>query len=84
MSKVIIAIWPEGKVECYSTLPLFLRSHAEPERSRDTIEYHLTKKKDAGKYQDDLVTLHRCTVTRAAGGLKTKNLKKSTQTKKGQ
>lgn len=82
--RVIIAIWPEGKVECYSTLTLFLRLHPEPERSRDTIDYHLTKKVGAGKYVDEYVTIHRCTVTRSAGGLKTKTLKKLTQTKKGQ
>ncbi|MFO0417995.1 MAG: hypothetical protein ACK53T_01200 [Planctomycetota bacterium] len=83
MSKVIIAIWSDGRVEPYSTLTLFLRSNPEPKRSRDTIDYHLTKKVGAGKYVDEYVTLHRCTVTRAAGGLKTKTLKK-VKTKKGQ
>jgi hypothetical protein len=57
--KVVIAIWSDGRVEPYSTLPLFLLSNPEPERSIDTINYHLTKKKNSGKYTDELVTLYR-------------------------
>lgn len=80
MAKVIIAHWSDGRVECYSTLTLFLRRNPIPKRSRDTIDYHLTR--NNRPYSDGDVTLYRCTVTRAAGGLKTKTLKKLTQTKK--
>jgi len=69
---VIIAIWSDGRVECYSTLTLFLRSNPTPRRSRHTIDYHLRKKKDFGKFVDELVTLHRLNVARARGGLNTK------------
>lgn len=80
MSKVIIAIWQDGRVECYSTLTVFLEYY--PGRNYETIMYHLSR--NNRPYSDDEVTLHRVPVTRAAGGLKTKTLKKSTQTKKGQ
>lgn len=80
MTKVIIAIWSDGRVECYSTLTVFLEYF--PGRNYETIMYHLSR--NNRPYSDSEVTLHRCTVTRAAGGLKTKTLKKLTQTKKGQ
>ena len=60
--RVIIAIWSDGRVECYSTLSKFLRKN--PIKSRDTIDYHLTRKKNAGKYQDEQVTLYRLKVIR--------------------
>lgn len=60
--RVIIAIWSDGRVECYSTLSKFLLKN--PIRSRDTIDYHLTKKKNAGKYEDEKVKLFRCKVQR--------------------
>jgi hypothetical protein len=79
MSKVIIAIWSDGRVECYSTLTVFLEHN--PGRNYETISYHISR--NNRPYSDGEVTLHRCTVTRAAGGLKTKTLKK-VKSKKGQ
>lgn len=78
--RVIIAIWSDGRVECYSTLTVFLEYF--PGRNYETIQYHLSR--NDRPYSDDKVTLYRVTVTRAAGGLETKTLKKLTQTKKGQ
>lgn len=75
MTKVIIAIWSDGRVECYSTLTVFLEYF--PGRNYETIMYHLSR--NNRPYSDGEVTLHRCTVTR--GGLKTKTLKKVTQPK---
>jgi hypothetical protein len=77
--RVIIAIWSAGRVECYSTLTVFLEYY--PGRNYETIQYHLSR--NERPYSDAEVTLYRVPVTRAAGGLKTKTLKKSTQTKKG-
>ena len=77
--RVIIAQWADGKVECFSTLPVFLQAH--PGRNYATIQYHLSR--NDRPYSDGAVTLHRVRVTRAAGGLKTKTLKKK-KTKKGQ
>lgn len=77
--RVIIAQWSDGKVECFSTLTVFLQRH--PGRNYETIQYHLSRKDRP--YSDDEVTLHRVPVTSAAGGLKTKTLKKK-KTKKGQ
>jgi len=77
--RVIIAQWSNGKVECFSTLPVFLQLH--PGRNYETIQYHLSR--NDRPYSDGEVTLYRVHVTRAAGGLKPKTLKKK-KTKKGQ
>ena len=74
--RVIIAIWSDGRVECYSTVTVFL--HFNPGRNYDTIMHHI-QRLGKEKYEDEEVVLHRCTVTRAAGGLKSKILKLSEQ-----
>lgn len=66
MSKVIIAIWSDGRVECYSTLTVFLEYF--PGTKYETIMYHLSR--NNRPYSNGEVTLHRCTVTRSAGCLK--------------
>jgi hypothetical protein len=68
MSKVIIAIWSDGRVQCYSTLTRFLEDY--PGRNYETISYHISR--NNRPYSDNEVTLHRCTVTRAGGGGKNK------------
>lgn len=79
MTKVIIAIWSDGRVECYSTLTVFLELN--PGRNWDTVQYHISR--NERPYSDDEVTLYRVPVTRAAGGLKTKTLKKIIKSKNG-
>lgn len=78
--RVIIAIWSDGRVECYSTVTVFL--HSNPGRNYDTIMHHI-QRLGKEKYEDEEVTLYRVPVTRADGGLKTKTLKKP-KTKNGQ
>ncbi len=40
MSKVIIAIWSDGRVEPYSTLTLFLRSNPELHEVQKAEDMH--------------------------------------------
>lgn len=61
MTKVIIAQWSDGRVECYSTLTGFLKSN--PGRNYATIMYHVQRLKN-DMYQDAEVTLYRRTVIR--------------------
>jgi hypothetical protein len=56
--RVIVAIWKDGKVEVFSTLPLFLEKY--PGRNYQTIMHWISRKGEP--YEDDEVTIHRSDV----------------------
>lgn len=53
--RAIIAIWSDGRVECYSTVTVFLQYN--PGLNRETIMYHIARNNRA--YVDENVKISR-------------------------